>query len=97
MVKINEFHVGKNCAISSGDWTHDPQDIGKIEKKIWTLQGLNSGPLDLKAKANPLSHADFLDKTYQKSLQICILVIHFQPILANFRHFPPPYTYIGPI
>ncbi len=41
MVKINEFRVGKNYVISKGDWTHDPQDIGKTEKKsdiyrIWT-------------------------------------------------------------
>ena len=97
MIKINEFHVEKNCAISSGDWTHDPQDIGKNRKKICSLQGLNSGPLDLKAKANPLSQADFLDKIHQKSLQICTLVIQFQPILANFLHFPPLRTYVAPI
>ena len=73
-----------------------PQILEK-QKKNLHLQGLNSGPLDLKAKANPLSHADFLDKTHQKSLQICILVIQFQPILANFRHFPPLRTYVAPI
>ena len=77
MAKINKFHVGKNYVIPSGDWTHDTQDIGKTGKKIWRWQGLNSGPLDLKAKAIPLSHADFLYKNHQKSLQTYIPMIQF--------------------
>ena len=34
MVKINEFHVGKNDVNSRGDWTHDPYERKKITPQV---------------------------------------------------------------
>ena len=85
MVKINEFHVGKNDVNVRGDWTLICPEKDKKEKKM-TFTGFDLGTSRFQEQNTATELQRHLTQDAFKELTNSCT---YNTVVANFSQFPP--------